>query len=200
MVPGRKTNGVSAPKFHTTFQVAGYFGVSLPTVINWINQGMMQAHRTPGGHRRISPDEVVNFARKYNYPLSSEFLSSASVKEYRVLIAFEDNDLSEMVHEYLKLKGFEVEEAGSSFQIGFKLAKFQPHLCVLDMAMSDLNGFDAVRFIREQNDIRNMALLGCVQIGGSKQDVSEFDGIIRKPLNLDDLHMRVCELLFLPVG
>ena len=50
----RKKSSYDGPVYYTTYQVAKFLGVSLPTVVNWVNNGLLAAHRTPGGHRRIA--------------------------------------------------------------------------------------------------------------------------------------------------
>ena len=49
----RKRQENHGPSYFTTFQVAKFLGVSPPTVVNWVNSGLLVAHRTPGGHRRM---------------------------------------------------------------------------------------------------------------------------------------------------
>ena len=70
----RRKSNFSGPTYYTTYQVAKHLGVSLPTVVNWVNSGLLAAHRTPGGHRRIARNDIIAFAREHNYPLSREFL------------------------------------------------------------------------------------------------------------------------------
>jgi excisionase family DNA binding protein len=40
------------------------FGVSITTVVRWIEAGLVVAYRTPGGHRRITRDQLHQFARQ----------------------------------------------------------------------------------------------------------------------------------------
>ena len=97
------------PTYYTTYQVSKILGVSLPTVVNWVNSGKLNAHRTPGGHRRIGRNDLISFAREYNYPLSDEFLADSSGRR-RVLIVDDERDFSDMVRDYLAMKGeFDVE-------------------------------------------------------------------------------------------
>jgi excisionase family DNA binding protein len=42
----------------TTLQVARRIGVSVGTVQHWVERGLLNAWKTPGGHRRIDPQSV----------------------------------------------------------------------------------------------------------------------------------------------
>ena len=81
----------SGPTYYTTYQVSQTLGVSLPTVVNWVNSGLLHAHRTPGGHRRIARNDLIAFAREYNYPLSEDFLAEGAGQK-KVLIVADERD------------------------------------------------------------------------------------------------------------
>lgn len=50
--------------FFTTHDVAVMLNVTRVTVRNWIIKGKMAATSTPGGHRRISRDELLRYLEK----------------------------------------------------------------------------------------------------------------------------------------
>ncbi len=156
--------------YFTTFQVAKALGVSPPTVVNWINAGLLQAHRTPGGHRRIRREDVVVFAREHAYPLDVEHLGgapngdepAAETLARRVLVVDDDVDFARMVQDYLSLKaGFEVEIAESGFAAGFAVARFRPSVVLLDIQMPDLDGFEVLRRMRENPETREIPVVAC---------------------------------------
>jgi len=45
----------------TTQEVADLLGVSALSVANWVDAGHLEAHRTPGGHRRITRESLDRF-------------------------------------------------------------------------------------------------------------------------------------------
>src|SRR6186713_755935 len=105
----RRKHPVDGPIYYTTYQVAKFFGVSLPTVVNWVNSGLLTAHRTPGGHRRLARNDVIAFAREHDYPLAKELIDHGDGRK-KVLVVDDEQDFSELVREYLTVKGgFEVE-------------------------------------------------------------------------------------------
>ena len=57
-------------KLVTTYQAANLLQVSPSGVIKWVKQGMLAtAGRTPGKHRRIRAEHLIEFAEKHNMPL-----------------------------------------------------------------------------------------------------------------------------------
>lgn len=43
-------------------------GASPSTVLSWVDRGWLPAHRTPGGHRRIERQALVDFLRAHDMP------------------------------------------------------------------------------------------------------------------------------------
>ena len=185
----RKTR--SGPTYYTTYQVSKILGVSLPTVVNWVNSNKMRAHRTPGGHRRIARNDLISFAREFNYPLSDEFLAESTGRR-RVLIVDDERDFSDMVREYLTIKGmFDVEVADSGFAAGYTVARFKPELILMDIMMPDMDGFEVLRMLRAGRDTRHIPILACTAYRDVEVErrihEEDFDGFIQKPLKLDEL-------------
>lgn len=181
----------NGPVYYTTFQVAKFLGVSLPTVVNWVNSGLLAAHRTPGGHRRIAHNDVIAFARDHTYPLAPELAEAGSGRK-KVLIVDDEKDFSDVVREYLQVKGdFEVEVADSGFQAGFTVARFKPDLILMDLMMPDMDGFEVHRMLRADPDTRHIPVVACTAYRDASVDTriaeERFDGFVEKPLKLDAL-------------
>ena len=181
----------AGPTYYTTYQVSKILGVSLPTVVNWVNSNKMRSHRTPGGHRRIARNDLIGFAREFNYPLSDEFLAESTGRR-RVLIVDDERDFSDMVREYLTMKGqFDVEVADSGFAAGYTVARFKPDIILMDIMMPDMDGFEVIRMLRAGRDTRHIPILACTaykdpEVERRIQEES-FNGFIQKPLKLDEL-------------
>lgn len=181
------------PLYYTTFQVARFLGVSPPTVVNWINSGLLVAHRTPGGHRRIAREEILAFARAQNYPLKGELAEEVAPAEKRRVLVVDDNaDFCTMVKDYLEMQGgFDVETADSGFAAGLTVARFRPGVILMDIRMPDMDGFEAVRRLREDPEMRSVPVIACTGLSepSFEQRVQRegFAGYLMKPIKLEHL-------------
>jgi excisionase family DNA binding protein len=188
------------PKYYTTQQVANFLGVSVPTVVNWVKQGRLDAHRTPGGHRRITPESLSSFARRFSYPLPFETADSTEPTITRVLVVDAEPDFGEVVGEYLQLRaGFKVRVVDNAFEAGLQIGSFQPHLVVLDLEMPALDGMVVARALRDQGADPRVRLLASTAfrdtVPTKRLMAAGVDGIVGKPFRLETLLGTIKKLL-----
>ncbi|MBN1336302.1 MAG: response regulator [Deltaproteobacteria bacterium] len=191
----RRNSPHPGPRYLTTFQVAKLLGVSAPAVVNWVDQGLLPAHRTPGGHRRITRDDLAVFARERGLPLSSHLGVHPGVHPgggLRVLVVDDEVDFCDMVREYLLQKGgFQVEVATSGFAAGLTVARFGPDVILMDIRMPDVDGFDVLRRLRGSAETRHIPVIACTAWHDPdtlrRIRSATFDALLQKPFRLEDL-------------
>jgi excisionase family DNA binding protein len=187
---------ITRPSLLSTHQVAQYLGVSAPTVVNWVNTGRLEAVRTPGGHRRIAKDDVVSFARSHGYPVPAELAANTG----RVLLVDDEPDFSTLVREYLTNRGgLEVEVADSGFAAGLAIARFRPAVVLMDILMPDMDGFQVLRMLRSDPDMRSIPVVAVTAFrdeGIEERVLREgFAAYVEKPVRLDKLTRLVQAIL-----
>ena len=133
----------------STFAIAEMLHVDPGSVANWIDQGLLKAHRTPGGHRRVVSGDLVKFLREHKMPVPAE-LSSTPV---RVLVVDDDEAVAKMVVRGVRLQypEFEVLEANDGFRAGTLVATLRPDVVILDLHMQGMDGFEVCRMIKAQD-------------------------------------------------
>ncbi|MEI7704679.1 MAG: helix-turn-helix domain-containing protein [Deltaproteobacteria bacterium] len=117
-------------RFYTTFEAAHVLGVSLPTVVNWIKARKLQAHRTPGGHRRIAREELAAFMSHHGMPLPED-LADAVDSRRRALVVGEPGAAVDHVVRQLQEAGLVTQPANPGFSAGLAAARFAPDVVLL---------------------------------------------------------------------
>lgn len=185
--------------YYTTHQVAKLLGVSLATVVNWSKQGRIEAHRTPGGHRRISRDSLLKFCRVFDYPVPAELRAfAAAVARPRLLIVHGDHAFAELLRDYLVLdKDVSVGITDRALEVGFLLVTQPPQVVLLDL---DLSGVRANQLAELAHRLDPVPLIvGCVTLGSAEADELVADqtlvGVLTRTTPVADLARRLRAML-----
>ncbi len=145
-------------QFYTTHEAAQLLGVSLPTVVNWIKARRLKAHRTPGGHRRISREDLAGFMLRQGIPLPEE-LSGAVEDRRKVLVIGELGPAREGGARQLAAAGYDVEQVSPGFAAGAACARYQPDVVVVLAGDDGAAGlFADLRADRELAETRRIAV------------------------------------------
>jgi excisionase family DNA binding protein len=142
--------------YYTTFEAAQVLGVSLPTVVNWIKARRIKAHRTPGGHRRISREDLAGFMLRQGIPLPED-LAGAVPGRRRVLVVAEPGPAREGTARQLAQAGFAVEQASHGFAAGAAAARFGPEAVVIHATSPD--GGDTLRALRGDRELAGVPVV-----------------------------------------
>ena len=188
-------------KYLTTHQIAGLLGVSERTVANWIDRGHLEAFRTPGGHRRVSPPDLRTFLRTRRMPIPEEIAETI-----RVLIVEDDLPVAETLKGFLKKSegDYEIETIGDGVSALIRIGNWKPHIVLLDILMPGMDGLEVCRKIRSMSDLGNVQVLfvtGYTEIDADsvKRDTGAID-VLFKPVDGDGLRKTVAQAVALAHG
>jgi excisionase family DNA binding protein len=151
------TRPESMRKSFTTSAVARMLGVALQSVSNWIDAGQLRAGRTPGGHRRIEPEDLLNFLRQQELAIPAELLPSPP----KVLIVDDEQAVVSWVTAEIQAErpDIEVLVAHDGFSAGEIVGAEGPDVVVLDLRMPGIDGLEVCRRIKAREDTRKTAVI-----------------------------------------
>jgi len=126
---------ITAPELFTASDVARFCQVDLKTIHNWADKGEIRHFRTPGRHLRFRRIDVLDFLRKYGYPIP-EALSQGKPKV--VLIDDDPNVLASMKR--VLARRFDLTMFQDPFEALVAVGAVQPDAVILDVKMPGMDG------------------------------------------------------------
>jgi signal transduction histidine kinase len=116
----------------------------------------------------------------------------------RILLVDDNLDAVDSLATLLKLTGHEVHIAHDGFGAVEAAATIQPEVILLDIGLPRLNGYEAARRIREQQQHKGLTLVAVTGWGQEedrrRSEEAGFDAHMIKPVNFDALTQLLAEL------
>jgi excisionase family DNA binding protein len=171
----------------STFAIAEMLHVDPGSVANWIDQGLLKAHRTPGGHRRVAKDDLISFLHEHKMPLPEDLQDRPT----RVLVVDDEEAVAHMVAKALSAAKpkFEVIEAHDGFRAGTMVATLKPDVVILDLRMPGMDGYEVCRLIKSQPATKNAEVVAMTAYPSPENERKILECGARvcmtKPLDLD---------------
>ncbi|MCY2954060.1 MAG: response regulator [Planctomycetota bacterium] len=169
----------------TTGEVAKICNVAPRTVSKWFDSGTLRGYRIPGSKdRRIPLNQLIRFMKQHNMPLNG-LMTGAT----RVVIVDDEQDIVEVLERILEDEAkYEVEVATSGFEAGVIAERFRPHVMLVDMHLSDIDGREVARQVKTNSDLQ---LTKVIAMSGKMTDeeakgllADGFDGFLKKPFHV----------------
>jgi excisionase family DNA binding protein len=148
----------SPSRYFTSHQVGSLLQVNPSSVVKWINDGLLHAFRTPGGHRRVSASELVRFAQHHGMPVPEELQGLAITK---IVVADDETRwLSAFQRATKPLRNeMELHVADNGIDALILVGALKPDILILDLRMPGLDGFQVLDRIRGNPGTRNMSVI-----------------------------------------
>jgi excisionase family DNA binding protein len=180
-------------RYYTTSEVADICKVHRNTILSAIRRGVLRIHRTPGGHARISQDDLDEFVHRRSLPASAQRI------HYKVLLIDDDPVFCQVTSSALANAGFSVRVAPNGFEAGLILAEFDPHAVILDLLLPDVRGDQVCKRIRGTPNFSEVVIFG-VSAAHDKALIDKLkkagiDDFMVKPINYDEMIARLTQLL-----
>lgn len=118
-------------------------------------------------------------------------------KDITILLAEDDLNLGQLLHTYLKTKGFSVSLAQNG-KIAFeKFTKGKYHFCIFDVMMPEMDGFTLAREVREIDKQVPILFLTAKSMKNDKLEgfSTGADDYLTKPFAMEELLARIQAIL-----
>jgi excisionase family DNA binding protein len=142
------------PELFTASDVARFCQVDLKTIHNWADKGEIRHFRTPGRHLRFRRLDVLDFLRKYGYPIP-EVLRLGKPK----VVAVDDDPAVLASLRKALSKRFELTTFQDPFDALVAVGSIQPDAMVFDVKMT---GLDGVKCLERLRSIDATAHIRCI--------------------------------------
>lgn len=127
----------------TASEVAKFCQVDLKTIHNWADRGEIRHFRTPGRHLRFRRVDVLDFLRKYGYPVPDSLKQGRT----RVHVIDEDPATLDALSQTLGAR-FDVRTFSEPVDALIAIGSDTPDVVVLDVATSRMDGLVAIARLR----------------------------------------------------
>lgn len=178
---------------YTTHEVSRLLHVNPRSVINWIEQSLLQSYRTPGGHRRIRHDDLMAFLRKHQIPTPASLVAD----KFSILIVDDDQEIIDLLKAYLERQApYEIATAADGITALIEVGRVKPDLLVLDIMIPGVDGVEVCRRIKADSSNKT----AIIAISGTTERQSQVleagaDAFMLKPVDMENLHAEARRLL-----
>ena len=135
----------------TASQIARFCQVDLKTIHNWADRGQIPHFRTPGRHLRFRRPHVLDFLRKYGYPIPDELDAGRP----RVAVLTDGLDAGAQVRDALET-GFELTEYDNPVSALLHIGEQPPDAIVLAAHLGPLTGAEIIEALKSEESTKHV--------------------------------------------
>lgn len=174
---------MKTPSFFTSQEVAQLLETSRTTVQRWIDSGDLKAFKTPGNHRRVTPEDLSDFLRKQGMPVPRNLR-----QKVRILVIDDEGTYGRALKTMLERgdQRFEVEVALDGLAGLLSVGTSHPDIVLLDAMMPGWDGFEVCRRLKRAPETKDILVVG---ISGTSANEKPFrkagaDAFLHKPFDV----------------
>lgn len=179
-------------------EAAQVLNVAEDTVVEWIQEYRLRASEHSDHSYTVSHEDFTSFLEQNRIP--REILNKENISKKRVLIVDDEPDLLDILEEQICTKdGYTAEGVSTAFEAGIFLRRYRPHVVVLDISLTDIDGRKVCRIFKADDEVSHTKIIG---ISGKISPIEErqilsqgFDAYLRKPFDMDELTKTIEEVL-----
>ena len=154
MTDAKQQQPTTQAELFTASDVARFCQVDLKTIHNWADKGEIRHFRTPGRHLRFRRVDVLDFLRKYGYPIP-DVLRTGKPK---VVVVDDDPAVLAALRRTLSRR-FDLTTFQDPFDALVAVGSLQPDALVFDVKMP---GLDGIRCLERLRAIETTSHIRCI--------------------------------------
>jgi excisionase family DNA binding protein len=193
--PSKPAAPVEKP-FCTTREAGDLLGVSAGTVQLWVDNGLLQAWKTAGGHRRVVLESVRQLLQKTPaamVPRQEPASFVAAVRPLKMVVVDDDPHMLALYQRHLAAWPMvpEISYIDNAVAALLSMGRNCPDLLVTDLHMPGMDGFNMLRVLRQAPDMAHTTIV--VVSALDAEEISRRGGIpegielLAKPVAFDRL-------------
>jgi len=179
----------------TTSEAAELLNVVPTTIRHWANIGRLPFITTLGGHRRFDKNDIL--------PLLSKTKNSKDINTTFTILIIDDNEeFLNMLAKSLKnaLPFVTIICANNGFDAGDLLHRFKPDLIMLDLMMTNIDGFSMCNRIKSTPSTCNIKIIAMSKVLTDKSlmHINELgiENCVQKPFNPQQVKQVIVPIIF----
>ena len=178
---------------YTTHDLSRLLHVNPRSVINWIEQDLLQSFRTPGGHRRVRHEDLLVFLRKHKMPMPA----ALTMGTFSVLVVADQDEVSGLIESSLASQNsLKISKAKDGISALISVGRERPDLIILDIMVPGVDGLEICRQIKA--DPKSHTAI--IAIGGDNEtadaaSTAGVDAFLTRPFDAETLLSQVQKLL-----
>ena len=171
--------------------VADFCATDVATIYTWVKKGEIPYFKTPGGRLRFKREAVLDFLRRYHFPIPPELTNGRP----RVITVDDDAAWLAQIKRSLS-RSFDVTSYQDPYDALMAIGREQPDSVVMDVRMPALDGLRCIHRIRGWEDLKHTRIVVFSAFEDERQACMDAGaaGFVHKPAT-EELHNKLKHLL-----